>query len=419
MTGISRRDALRGLGAVGAAGLAGCSQGTQGTQGTPTGTPGRDPIRVGLQADLTGALASYGFWHRRVLRGYVDELNSNGGIGGRDVKLFVEDTATSSKQGVAAFRKLAQQNDCDFVIGSQSSGVSIATNPLAKQLQTPYFPIGEAPSITGSDANRWVVRNNHNVTSAAIVATEYGLSNLGKKWTVVYQNYSFGKQYLQAIRTHVEKQGGEVLQAIPVEVGTSDLSSHLNRVPDGTEVLFNALIGSSALNFLDQSAQLDVPGARLGPIASVEGVDISSLGAGAEGAAYVTMLPRRLEEFDNEYNRHLRSVARVDETDQVLNGGHYFVSYEALSWIADAIEATGWTSPDDHQAFVKWFEQGPSVEASDAYPQGPKYFRGQDHQAFMDMFVERIQDGALTVAEKRAADETTFPARVDLTQQSF
>jgi len=412
MRGASRRDALRGLGAAGVAGLAGCLN-------TAPGGGEDGPIRIGLQADLTGALASYGFWHQRVLEGYVEELNADGGIDGREVELVVEDTETDPKQGVSAMQQLALQKECDFVIGSQSSGVSIATNPVAKRTETPYFPIGEAPSITGTDANRWVVRNNHNVTEAAIVAAEYGLENLGEKWTVVYQNYAFGQQYLDAIETHLGERGGEVVESIPVKVGKSDLSAELNRVPDGTEVLFNALVGASALNFLDQSADLDVPGARLGPIASVEGVDIGSLGEAAEGAAYVTMLPRRLEEFDTPHNRHLREVARVDETDEVLNGGHYFVSYEALSWIADAIEATGWQSPDDHQDFVEWFETGPEVEASDAYPQGAKYIRGQDHQAFMDMYVERIEGGQLTVAEERSADEARFPPAVDLTEQSF
>jgi branched-chain amino acid transport system substrate-binding protein len=412
MREISRRDALRGLGAAGLAGVAGCL-------GNPGGAPGEGTIRIGLQADKTGALASYGFWHERVVRGYVEELNANGGIDGRDVELFVEDTATESKQGGQAFRQLVQQDGCDFVIGSQSSGVSIATNPLAEQLSTPYFPIGEAPSITGSDANRWIVRNNHNVTQAAILAAEYGLENFGEKWTLLYQNYSFGEQYRDAVRTYVEQGGGEILETIPVNVGKSDLSSELNRVPDDTEVLFNALIGGGALGFLKQRADRDVPGDRIGPIASVEGVDVGSIGAGAEGAAYVTMLPRRLEEFDTEHNRHLREVARVDETDEVLTGGHYFVSYEALSWIKDAVEATGWASPDDHQAFVEWFEGGPSVEASDAYPQGPKFFRAADHQAFMNQFVEEIRDGQLTVVEEREITEPTFEATVDLPSQSF
>lgn len=376
-------------------------------------------VTIGLQADLTGVLASYGFWHQRVLEGYVEELNANGGINGMEVELVVEDTETDSKQGVQAMRKLVQQEGADFVIGSQSSGVSIATNPLAKQLQVPYFPIGEAPSITGADANRWVVRNNHSTGHAAIIAVQYGLENLGSKWTIMYQDYAFGQQYRDWVRDELEASDGEVLTEIAVPVGTSDLNSYLNNVPDDTEVLFNALVGPSALNFLKQSADLGTPGERLGPIASVEGVDVSGLDAGAEGAAYVTMLPRELSEFDNEFNRHLREVARVDQSDQILNGGHYFISYEALSWIKDGVEAVDWGSSDDHQAFVEWFEGEPSVEQSMAYPQGPKFFRGADHQGFMNMFVEEITDGALTVAQTVEIDEPTFDAQANLMELSF
>ncbi|MFB6173269.1 MAG: ABC transporter substrate-binding protein [Halobacteriales archaeon] len=409
--GFSRRSALSAIGAAATVGLAGCV----GDVGTGTGD---GPITVGLQADRTGTLASYGFWHERVLRGYVEALNADDGIDGREVELVVEDTETDPKQGQTAMRKLVQQEGADFVIGSQSSGVSIATTPLAQQLGVPYFPLGEAPSITGSDGNRWVVRNNHNVTQAADIAVQYGLENLGTKWTLLYQDYSFGQQYRDAVRAGLGEEG-EVLRAIPVEVGATDLNPYLNKVPDDTEVLFNALVGPSALSFLKQSADLGTPGARIGPIASVEGVDVSSVGGGAEGAAYVTMLPRRLEEHDTPYNRHLRKIARVDETDEVLNGGHYWASYEALSWIADAVEATGWASADDHQSLVQWFEDGPSHEASNAYPQGDTFFRGTDHQAFINMFIERISDGRLSVVDEITVSEPTFDPAADLASQSF
>lgn len=414
-TSLSRRAVLSAGGAGALAGLSGLA----GCVGRPPGTGDAGPITIGLQADLTGALASYGFWHERVLRGYVEELNADGGIDGRDVELAVEDTATDGKQGVSAMRTLVQREDADFVVGSQSSGVSIATNPVAKQLGVPYFPIGEAPSITGDDGNRWVIRNNHNVTQAAIVAAGYGLAELGSRWTIVYQDYAFGKQYRDAVRAEVEADGGEVLATVPVQVGTNDLAPHLSKVPDDTEVLFNALIGGSAQSFLRQSADLDVPGARLGPIASVEGVDVGGIGPGAEGAAYVTMLPRERSEFDTPGNRHFREVARVEGTDEVLVGGHYFVSYEALSWIADAVEATGWTSAEDHRTFVRWFEEGPSVEGGEAYPQGPKFFRGTDHQAFMNTFVEEVRDGTLRVVREVEVTEPTFPPAADLAGQSF
>lgn len=425
-TGVPRRTALKGIATtVGLGTLAGCISGNNGDgggggNGGSGGGGSGGTFTVGLQADMTGALASYGFWHKRTVEGYVEELNANGGINGMDVEVAIEDTETDSKQGVTAFRKLVQQNDADVVIGSQSSGVSIATNPLAKQMEVPYFPLGEAPSVTGGDGNRWVVRNNHSTAHAAIIAVQYGLENLGSNWTIMYQDYAFGQQYRDWVRKELEASGdGEVLNEIGVPVGTSDLNSYLNNVPDDTDVLFNALIGASALNFLKQSADLNTSGARLGPIASVEGVDVSTLAGGADGASYVTMLPRRLEEHDTEANKHLRKVAGVDETNEVLNGGHYFVSYEALSWIKEGMEAVDWGGDGDNQAFIEWFEGSPSVDESNAFPQGAKFFRGSDHQAFMDMFIEEISGGKLKVAQNIKVDEPTFEPQADLSGQSF
>lgn len=416
---ISRRAALSGLTtAAMVAGIAGCTGGDDdgGNGGTTDGSD--EPILVGLQADKQGALSAYGFWHERVLENYVEELNGDGGIDGRDVELLVENTETESQQGIEAFRALVERDDADFVIGSQDSGVCIATNQLAKQLEVPYFPIGEAPSITGSDGNRWVVRNNHDTEQQADVAVQHGLEK-GDNWTIVFQDYAFGQQYRDALVERLEPQGATVLDSIGVPVGETDLTSYLNQVPDDTEVLFNALVGGSSVNFLQQSTDLGVPGERLGAIASVEGIDIGGLSDGAEGAEYATMLPRELDEHPTDANQHLHEIADVEGTDEVPVGGHVSASYEALSWIKDAVEATGWSSADDHRAFIEWFEEGPSVEESEAYPQGPKFFRGEDHQCFMDLFIERIEGGQLVKVEEIEVSEPSYEPRANLAGQSF
>ncbi|WP_336001884.1 ABC transporter substrate-binding protein [Halorientalis halophila] len=410
---VTRRSAMKGLTAVAGAGtiaLAGCTSGGGGESG--------GPIKIGLQADLTGALSIYGFWHRRVLENYVDSVNEDGGIDGREVELAVEDTETDAETGGQVFRRLVQQEGVDFVIGSQSSGVSIATNPLAKQMQVPYFPLGEAPSITGEDGNRWVVRNNHSTEHAAEIAVEHGIES-GSQWTIIYQDYAFGQQYRDAVTAAVERRDGEVLESIGVPVGESDLNSYLNSVPEDTEVLFNALIGASSLGFLQQSADLGTPGQRLGAIASIEGVDVSDTGEGAEGAEYVTMLPRDTSGVDVDGVGRLREMANPSGTDNIYLGGHISASYESLSWIEDAVTETEWAGSDDNQALIEWFEGGPSVEGSERYPQGPKFFRGEDHQAFMDMHIERIEGGSLTDVKRVEVDEPTFEARADLAGQEF
>ncbi|WP_332900280.1 ABC transporter substrate-binding protein [Haladaptatus sp. CMSO5] len=428
---IDRRTVLRTLGVGGIAGIAGCTGsggdggdgGGDGDGGDSTtasndggsgggGSSGDAEITLGLQADLTGPLSTYGFWFERVLNGYVAELND--ADNGLNLELVVEDTATDGKQGATAFRKLAQQHEADFVIGSFSSGVNLATNPLAKQLKVPYFPSGSAPSTTGADGNRWVVRTAHNITQQAYLGVEWAVENLGTKWTVVYQDYAFGQQWLAALKEFLSGKG-EIIAEIPVPIGTTDLNSYLNKVPDETEVLFSALILPSSINFLQQSADLNVPGQRFGDISSIEGVDIADIESAGQGASFLTGLPPAL---DSEANAHLREVAQVESAEENLVR-QYWVAYEALSFIVKAVMESGWQSSDDHQSFIEWFETSPSVTESMEFPQGDKFIRGADHQAYMNRYISRISGTELETVAELELNEAPTEAEVDFTQESF
>jgi len=134
----------------------------------------------------------------------------------------------------------------------------------------------------------------------------------------------------------------------------------------------------------------------------------------------VTALPREPDQVDHPANDHLREVARVDGSDETLVGGHYWASYEALSWIRDAFETTGWAGEDgDDRAVIEWFETEPSVERGTRYPQGEKFWRAADHQCFMDLHVERIADGRLETVDTVAVDEPPFDAPVDYPAQDL
>src|SRR6266568_6677340 len=57
-------------------------------------TPDADPIRVGVIADLTGPLSFVGLANANVARMVVGDLNAKGGLLGRQLELYVEDSAT-------------------------------------------------------------------------------------------------------------------------------------------------------------------------------------------------------------------------------------------------------------------------------------------------------------------------------------
>lgn len=407
---MDRRRFLTTTGTVGAIGLAGCLGSIRGG--------GEDTVTIGLQADLTGAFANIGYWHERTVKGYVSELQDGDGIAGKDVELVVKDSATDSKEGVAAFRELAQEEAVDFVISSQNSGITIGSIPVAKQTETPYFSIAQAPSITGADGNRWVLRHAQDVVQMAVPSVQYGLDQLGSKWTVLYQDYAFGQQFNAELKSRVSAGGGEVLRSIPVQLGTTDLTSQLNNVPEDTEVLFGAVVPPTSISFLKQSIDLDIPGDRLGPIQSVETVDVSELPPAAAGANFITPMPRRVAEMDTPGFQHLDQVADADNAD-TPRLSHFVWSYEAVSWIKAAIEGSGWNSSDDNEPLIEWFEDGQSVEEGRDYPQGSKSFRGVDHQAFVPMYLERIEDGELQLIDTVEPDGAAHDPRAEIASQSF
>jgi ABC-type branched-subunit amino acid transport system substrate-binding protein len=74
------------------------------------------PARVGVITDQTGALSFMGMANVNVARMVIDDINSTGGLLGRPVELFIEDSATDDELAQAAAARLVDA-DVDVVVG--------------------------------------------------------------------------------------------------------------------------------------------------------------------------------------------------------------------------------------------------------------------------------------------------------------
>jgi urea transport system substrate-binding protein len=75
------------------------------------------PIKVGVITDQTGALSFMGVANANVARMVVDDINAAGGLLGREVDLYLEDSATDDGAAEAAATKLVQQDRVDVIFG--------------------------------------------------------------------------------------------------------------------------------------------------------------------------------------------------------------------------------------------------------------------------------------------------------------
>src|SRR3954451_4814268 len=80
-------------------------------------TTADDPVKVGVITDLTGPLSFMGIANANVADMVVQQINDEGGLLGRPLRLIVEDSATDDQAAEQAATKMVDEHDVDVVLG--------------------------------------------------------------------------------------------------------------------------------------------------------------------------------------------------------------------------------------------------------------------------------------------------------------
>src|SRR5438067_2577856 len=74
-------------------------------------------IKVGVITDQTGALSVMGIANANVARMVINDINAKGGLLGRQIDLYLEDSATTDSVAEAKAAKLVEQDKVDVIFG--------------------------------------------------------------------------------------------------------------------------------------------------------------------------------------------------------------------------------------------------------------------------------------------------------------
>jgi ABC-type branched-subunit amino acid transport system substrate-binding protein len=74
-------------------------------------------IKVGVITDQTGPLSFLGIANANVAKMVINDINAKGGLLGRKIDLYLEDSATTDSVAEAKARKLVQQDQVDVILG--------------------------------------------------------------------------------------------------------------------------------------------------------------------------------------------------------------------------------------------------------------------------------------------------------------
>jgi branched-chain amino acid transport system substrate-binding protein len=386
-------------------------------------------LKIGNQADMTGFLAIYGYAFDLGAKAAVNYVNEHGGIAGRKVQYFLEDTESDVPTGVRKFRKLAENDKCDFVLGATHSGINLATNPVAKDLKTFHFAQGEASQTTGDKANRYVFRIRQHSRIQGLAAVNFGVEKLGKNWTFMITDYSYGQAFINDLAPMVEQRGGKVLAKIAVPVNTPDMVPYLAGVPRDTNVLFSVFAGPDAIRYMQGTYQIGLSRtmARLAPWGMIDATSLKGIEEPLEGAYFLSHSPRYLDQVPERLRPYVSEARKLmginddcslkSDPNRLVASSYYLCSWEVVFMLKQAIESSGWTSKSDNEKLVKALE-GFKGAGSPEFPMGDFEVRPQDHQGFENLWIEQVQKGKLVNVSEVSRERTSFPPVIDLTKDA-
>lgn len=249
---FDRRDFLKTAGATGLATLL--------TTPTPTWAASEKPIKIGMVDPVTSTFAALGASEIKGAKFAEAEINKAGGIMGRPLQLFVEDSAGTPGTAVDKCARLVSQNQVDFLMGTVNSAASLAVSQFAMQHKKVFIATGgHVDSLTGTSCNPFTFRTCSTTWMLTSGDFETLFTKFGKKWYFLTTDYAFGKSEQTDYEAQIKKAGGTVVGGALAPVGTTDFSSYLIDVKaKGPNVLCLLLAGNDQVNAMKQIAQFGI-----------------------------------------------------------------------------------------------------------------------------------------------------------------
>ncbi len=104
-------------------------------------------IRMGVLLPVSGPLAFVGATKKKALDLLVEQINERGGMSGHKVKVFFYDTESNTTLVSQQFRRLAESDKVDIVIGPTVTGETLVARPVANELKVPMVPFAGTEAV--------------------------------------------------------------------------------------------------------------------------------------------------------------------------------------------------------------------------------------------------------------------------------
>jgi branched-chain amino acid transport system substrate-binding protein len=369
-----------------------------------------EPIKIGFVASITGGASYLGEPEKNTAIMLQDWINKAGGINGRPIEIIIEDSKSGASEAVLATKKLIEKDQVVVVIGSSTSGESMAMANICEKAEIPMISMAAASQIvTPADEYKrivsspnaafevpkvqrpWIFKTPQTDTLAVEAIYTYmkkkGISRVG----IITVSDGFGSSGQAELR-RLAKKFGIILVADEVYgPKDSDMTAQLTRIKAaGAQAVINWSVGPTQVVVTKnwKALAMGIPLYQSHGFGSKENISL------AGGAAEDVICPlgrlviwEKLPKNHPQYavlSKYAQEYEKRFKAEVSTFGGH---GYDALYIVVDAIKHSG-TDKSKIRAYIennikKWAGTGGIFNMSAAD------HTGLDHTAFEMITVKK------------------------------
>jgi len=190
-----------------------------------------DAVPIGLIFPLSGGVAFYGNESRDGALLALEEINAAGGLLGKKLVAISEDDEGNAEITVNAFTKLTTRDKVSLIVGSSTSGPTMAVSTLAQRNRVVLIS-PSATNINVTNAGDYVFRACFIDPFQGVVGADFAFDSLNSRRAAIL--YDAGADYntglAEAFRGQFVSLGGQIVAYEAYQTGDVDFNAQVTRI---------------------------------------------------------------------------------------------------------------------------------------------------------------------------------------------
>lgn len=309
-----------------------------------------DEIVIGANFEMTGNVANYGSASLKGLKLAVKEINDQGGVNGKKIKIVEADNKSEASEAVNAATKLISDDGVKCIVGPAVTANVIAESQVATDNKVPVLaPDATSPDVTveNGKVKPFIFRSCFIDPQQGAVMAKFARENLKAKTAVIYVDNStdYSKSLGKVFKEKFEAAGGKVLDQQAYVAKDTDFKSTLTTLKAANaDIIFVPGYYEEVGKIVKQARELGITC----PILGTDGWDDPKVAdISGKDALNNTYFSTHYSEKDESAKDFVEAYKKeYNEAPNVFAA----LGYDAGKMLADAIKRAG---SDDPEAICK------------------------------------------------------------------